>query len=143
MMRAGAWKWLALAAAMSAPFLPAGAALAEAPAFPERDDPEYDEADHAFLGGPDPPCMLPCALVVLVIYVAVLTVALVLGAALAGVVLAAVAVVGAVCLALAAWLAWQGMWVAAAVALLPVVLAIWAVARRRPNRRHGDAARQP
>ena len=137
------WRWLALLAAVCALVLSAAGPVAAAAATPEGDDnhEEYNEADGAFLGGPDPPCAFPCMLVMLALFVAALVAGLVLGLALAGVILAVAAVVGAVCLGLAAWFAWQGMWLAAVAAFLPVILTVWAiVAKRRTKCKRDDSA---
>jgi len=135
--RAGTWNCFALFAAALVLFPAVPGLTAETPAPEERDDEDqsYDEAEHAFLGGPDPPCMLPCVLVLCVLFAAAILVALAVGLVLTGVVLVAIVVMAGGCLALAAWFAWQGMWLAAVLALLPVILAIWAiVAKKRTNR---------
>ena len=142
MSRATLWRWLALLAAVGALVLSAAGPVAAAPAPEQEDDQEdYDEAEGAFLGGPDPPCAFPCMLVMLALFVAALVAGLVLGLAVAGVILAVAAVVGAVCLGLAAWFAWQGMWLAAVAAFLPVILTVWAiVAKRRTKCKRDDSA---
>ena len=134
MTRAGVWPRVAFLVAALA-LAAATAGFSAEPAVPQEEDEEgqsYDEAEHAFLGGPDPPCMLPCALAFLVLYTAVLVAALVLGVALAGVIMVLVVVLSGLCLALAAWLAMQGMWLAAVVVLVPVILGVWlAIAKGR------------
>jgi len=123
----------------------APALLAAADASPDETDDadayeEYNEAENAFLGGPDPPCMLPCGLVVLALMVAATALAAALGLAIAGVLLVLIVLAAGLCLACALWLAMQGMWLAAGVAFLPVILSIWAiVTERRNNRTTGGA----
>jgi len=132
-----ACRWLLLAAVACAL---APGLLAAADASPDETDDadayeEYNEAENAFLGGPDPPCMLPCGLVVLALMVAATAVAAALGLAIAGVLLVLIVLVAGLCLAFALWFAMQGMWLAAAVAFLPVMIAAWAVVKER-RRRH-------
>jgi len=130
------WRWLALLAAACA-LVPTAPGLAEEQPPPEQEEAnkqnDYDEAENAFLGGPDPPCMFPCGVVVGMVYLVALVVALMLGLVVTGVILVVVVVLAGLCLALAAWFAWQGMWLAAAVMLLPVVLAVWAIVARGPS----------
>ena len=137
MTRAGTRNCFALFAAALVLFPAVPGLTAETPAPEERDneDQGYDEAEHAFLGGPDPPCMLPCVLVLCVLFAAAILVALAVGLVLTGVVLVCVLMLAGGCLVLAVWCAWQGMWLAAVLALLPVILAMWAVAaKKRTNR---------
>ena len=142
MSRATLWRWLALLAVLCVLVPTAASLVAAAPAPEQEDDQEdYDEAEGAFLGGPDPPCAFPCMLVMLALFVAALVAGLVLGLAVAGVVLALIAVLGVACLGLAAWFAWQGMWLAAVAAFLPVILTVWAiVAKRRTKCKRDDSA---
>jgi len=127
--------WLALA--------PACAAMAadrlEPPA---ADDPsETDDAEDAFLGGPDPPCLLPCVVVLWALVLALGVAALVVGLAVSAAVLAVCAALLVAGVLGAAYLALQGAGYVAGLALVPAtVVIVWAVVRaRRPGK---AAARQ-
>jgi len=128
-----------------APPAPAGpvAARADAPAHADpqhpadadTDDFDPDSPENAFLGGPDPPCMLPCACCFWLVLLIVAVVALAAGLVLTGVLLAAAALVLAAGAVLALALVQRGAGLVAALALLPVVALIacaTALARRRP-----------
>ena len=133
------WRFIlmALAATLAAaPLAPAPALAAyERPSTPDDDrDGNPDDADGAFLGGPDPPWLLPFVLLFWM-GVLVVTVALVaIGAVAAGFLLVvglALVAVGAV---VAAWLLLQGTGALAALAILPgLLVTVWIIVRR-PSR---------
>jgi MFS family permease len=93
------WAALALATAMTS-IWPA-ACWARADDQPGESPDDYDDADDAFLGGPDPPCFFPLGVLILLVIVAIFVAAAVLGvvaAAAAVVVTAVLAAVGVVSL---------------------------------------------
>jgi hypothetical protein len=123
---------LALAAALVA------ATLAPAPSLAAEDKPtahdSYDDAQDAFLGGPDPPCMLPCVVVLWLVVLVVTAALLAIGAVAAGFLLVAGLALMALGAVLAGYLMLQGAGLLAALAILPGLLVVVWVALRRPTR---------
>jgi hypothetical protein len=127
-------QWLAILA-VSCTLLAATLGLAaENPPPPEQHEEDYDEAEGAFLGGPDPPCMLPCVVVLWLLIMVAFLVVLVLGLVVTSVALVCAAVLLAAGTALALWLVWQGMWVAGVLVFLPPALLLWYALRKSRRR---------
>jgi len=88
---------LMMATALGAIMIGASPALAaEYEGQPSEAPNDYNEADDAFLGGPDPPCMLPVAMLILFVFLILLAAAMVVGIVVAVVTLAVTAVLVAV-----------------------------------------------
>ena len=97
MARHGPFILLMMATVIGAIMIGAAPALAaEYEERPSASPDDYNEADDAFLGGPDPPCMLPVVMLMLFVFVILLAAAMVLGIVVAVVTLAVTAVLVAV-----------------------------------------------